>query len=107
MTLLIKIPKEFEQHFKDDRFEDSLYRLSTDAHLLAGNYEQETAMMLVESFKNAIPVPSHGRLIDADELIELCNIMADKCGDVSESIWNQFRETVEWVPIIIPAEEDE
>ena len=55
----------------------------------------------------AVPVPPHGRLIDANELIELCNIMADKCGDVNESIWNQFRTTVECVPIIIPAEEAE
>lgn len=56
MTLLIKIPKEFEQHFKDDRFEDSLNRLSADAHLLAGNYEQETAIMLINAFKYAVQV---------------------------------------------------
>lgn len=62
----IKIPKEFEQHFRNDRFEDSLNRLRTDAHLLAGKYEKETADMLIEAFKNAIEVPEHGRLIDAD-----------------------------------------
>ncbi len=70
MRLLINIPKEFEQHFQADKFEDSLHRLSADAHLLAGNYEQETAVMLIESFKSAIHVLPHGRLIDADELIE-------------------------------------
>lgn len=69
MRLLISIPKEFEQHFQADRFEDSLHRLSADAHLLAGNYERETAAMLVEAFKNAIPVPP-GRLINADEIIK-------------------------------------
>lgn len=64
MRLLINIPKEFEQHFQADRFEDSLRRLNADIHLLAGLYERETALMLIEAFKNAIPVPPHGRLID-------------------------------------------
>ena len=64
MKLVIDIPKEFEQHFQTDRFEDSLHRLSADAHLLAGLYEQETALMLIKAFKNAILVPPHGDLID-------------------------------------------
>ena len=67
MKLLIEIPKEFEQHFQADRFDDSLHRLSADAHLLAGLYEQEIALMLSESFKNAVPIPPHGRLLDTDE----------------------------------------
>lgn len=66
MKLIIDIPKEFEKHFQADRFEDSLRRLSADAHLIAGLYEQETALMLVEAFATAVPVPPHGRLIDAD-----------------------------------------
>ncbi len=69
MKLLIDIPKEFEQHFQTDRFDDSLHRLSADAHLLAGLYEQETVLILSEAFKNAIPVPPHGRLVDADKMI--------------------------------------
>ena len=68
MKLLIDIPKEFEQHFQIDRFEDSLNRLSADANLLAGLYEQETVLMLNEAFKNATLIPPHGRLIDADAL---------------------------------------
>ena len=64
MKLVIDIPKEFEQHFQTDRFEDSLNRLSADAHLLAGLYEQETALMLSEAFKNAVLMPPHGDLID-------------------------------------------
>ena len=40
------------------------------------------------------------RLIDADKLEELCDIMAEKCGDIGESIWNQFRTTVECSPTI-------
>ena len=51
-----------------------------------------------------IPVPSHGRLIDADKLCELCDIMADKCDEIGESIWRQFRTTVEWSSTIIEAE---
>ncbi|MBR6859729.1 MAG: hypothetical protein IKM73_00210 [Acidaminococcaceae bacterium] len=69
MELLIKIPKEFEQHFKQDAFEDSLHRLSADAHLIAGLYEQETAAMLIESLKNAVPIPAHGKLVDADRIL--------------------------------------
>ena len=53
MKILIEIPKEFENHFKEDRFEDSLHRLNADAHCLAGNYEQETLIMLIKAFKNA------------------------------------------------------
>ncbi len=51
MKIEIEIPKEFEEHFMRDRFEDTLHRLSADAHLIAGNYEQETAVMLIKAFK--------------------------------------------------------
>ncbi|WP_270386919.1 hypothetical protein [Blautia hansenii] len=51
MKIEIEIPKEFEEHFNADRFGDSLHRLSADAHLLAGKYEQETAMMLIQAFR--------------------------------------------------------
>lgn len=53
MKIALDIPKEFEEHFNNDRFEDSLHRLCADAHLLAGNYEQETAIMLFKALKNA------------------------------------------------------
>ena len=55
MKLLVEIPSEFERHYHFDRFADSLHRLSADAHLLAGNYEQETASMLIKAFEDAIP----------------------------------------------------
>jgi hypothetical protein len=54
MIIEIEIPKEFEEHFNDDRFEDSLYRLYVDANCAAGNYEKETVIMLIEAFKNAV-----------------------------------------------------
>ena len=53
-----------------------------------------------------VSVPPHGGLIDANKLAELCDIMADKCGS-DASIWHQFKTTVEWSPIVIPAEEGE
>ena len=53
MKIVIDIPDAFVEYFNNDRFEDSLHRLSADANLLAGNYEQETAIMLIEAFKNA------------------------------------------------------
>lgn len=55
MRIEIEIPKEFEEHFKQDRFEDTLHRLSADAHLIAGNYEQETAIMLIKAFRESKP----------------------------------------------------
>lgn len=40
------------------------------------------------------------RLIDADKLEELCDIMAEKCDGIGKSVWHQFRTTVEWSPIV-------
>ena len=54
MKLLISIPQEFENHFNEDRFEDSLYRLAADANLLAGRYEIELAEMLIYAFAGAL-----------------------------------------------------
>lgn len=53
MKLIIEIPKEFEAHFADDRFKDSLERLKADAGSVAWNYEIELADMLIEAFKDA------------------------------------------------------
>lgn len=56
MRIIIDIPKEFEEDFKQDKFKDVLNRLSADAHLMAGNYEQETATMLIKAFDESIPM---------------------------------------------------
>lgn len=53
MKIIIDIPKEFVCHFETDRFMDSLKRLKSDAHLIAGNYEKELIDMLIEAFKNS------------------------------------------------------
>ena len=70
MKIVIEIPKEFEDHFKSDCFRDSLMRLITDAHCLAGNYEKETADMLIHSLENAQIIDEcvYGVTIDDDRI---------------------------------------
>ena len=83
MKLLIDIPQEFEQHFRQDAFNDSLHRLSADAHLLAGLYEQETALMLSKVLKNAqvadVVEVRHGRLINPNPFgdCSVCGFLID------------------------------
>lgn len=76
MEIVIKIPKEFEEHFKSDRFEDSLARVASDIESfgfqLAGRYEKETITMLREAFKNGTSLPKgHGDLISKEQAIDL------------------------------------
>ena len=59
MTVTINIPKEFTEHYKRDRFADSLVRIRADIESalntsqigLAGNYELELIKMLIKAFK--------------------------------------------------------
>lgn len=79
MEIVIKIPKEFEEHFKSDRFEDSLARVASDIESfgfqLAGRYEKETITMLREAFKNCTPLPKgHGRIVDINELMNVIGL---------------------------------
>lgn len=61
MKLLIKIPKEFEEHFNNDKFEDSFERIRADIKVnlenettqLSGNYEMELAEMLKDAMSKA------------------------------------------------------
>ena len=54
MKIILEIPKEFEAHFKDDRFEDSLYRLLNDVrNILAWGYDKEVIDMLIRQLKEA------------------------------------------------------
>lgn len=69
--------------------------------------EDENIIKRRPDFCPIIEIPQHGDLIDADKLVELCDIMADKCDGIGASIWHQFKTTVEWSPIVIPAEEGE
>lgn len=60
MRIEIDIPKEFEEHFKQDKFKDSFERIMADIKhslengdcLCAGRYEYETIEMLEEALEN-------------------------------------------------------
>ena len=61
MRIEIDIPKEFEEHFKQDKFKDSFERIMADIKhslengdcLCAGRYEYETIEMLEEALENS------------------------------------------------------
>lgn len=60
MKLIIEIPKDFEEHFKQDKFKDSFNRIAQDVisqvysdDSISGNYEIELLEMLSEAFEKA------------------------------------------------------
>lgn len=55
MKLAINIPREFENHFLNDKFKDSLLRLNIDCRsgCLSGLYEIELLQMLVKAFEES------------------------------------------------------
>lgn len=57
MKLIIEIPEEFEEHFNNDRFADSLMRIQVNTEhqewSLSGLYEVELITMLRNAFYNA------------------------------------------------------
>ena len=60
MKITIDIPKEFEKHFNNDRFKDSLKRIITDVtdeiesdFSICGKYEIELCEMLIKAFEDA------------------------------------------------------
>lgn len=66
------------------------------------SHPQGTVIKGVKAVEVTTP---HGRLVDVDNLIELCEIMADKCGETGESVWGQYQTFAEDLPTIIEAEE--
>lgn len=53
IEILLTIPDEFDTEFIKNHFSASLLRLAADANTLAGEYEKETAAMLIEAFQNS------------------------------------------------------
>lgn len=61
MKILIDIPKDFEEHFNQDKFKDSIGRIAADVisqvyeedYSISGNYEIELLDMLSEAFEKA------------------------------------------------------
>ena len=70
MKIEIEIPKEFEEHFKQDKFKDSLERIMADLKnsLCAGNYEYETIEMLEEAFENSKSAYNVDKVVEELEL---------------------------------------
>lgn len=72
MRIEIEIPKEFEEHFNQDKFKDSLERIMADIKhslengdcLCAGRYEYETIEMLEKAFNNS------RQAYDIDKVVE-------------------------------------
>ena len=72
MRIEIEIPKEFENHFNQDKFKDSFERIMADIKhslengdcLCAGRYEYETIEMLEEALENSKTA------YDVDKVIE-------------------------------------
>lgn len=69
MELIITIPKEFEAHFKQDKFKDSLGRICYDIENafkkqegVSGRYEHELAEMLDDAFAKAQVSPIEAKL---------------------------------------------
>lgn len=65
MKITLDIPKEFEQHFNEDKFKDSLLRLKADTNYglehdetISGIYEIELLDMLVVAFEKAESIHS-------------------------------------------------
>lgn len=60
MKIMIEIPEEFICDYEADRFKDCFLRFIYDSKtgLMAGNYERETAEMLIKAFRDAKEVIS-------------------------------------------------
>ena len=70
MKIEIEIPKEFEEHFKQDKFKDSLERIMADLKnsLCAGNYEYETIEMLEKALENSESAYDVNKVVEELEL---------------------------------------
>lgn len=53
MIIQLNIPPEFEDEYNKDKFKETLLRLFSDAHMFAGNYEKETAIILMKAFQDS------------------------------------------------------
>ena len=56
MKIVLDIPRDFERHFNNDKFKDSLERIKADLNedfVFAGNYERELLDILIVAFEEA------------------------------------------------------
>ena len=76
MRIEIEIPKEFEEHFNQDKFKDSLERIMADIFhsleigncLCAGRYEYETIEMLEKALENSKTAYDVDKVVEELEL---------------------------------------
>ena len=80
MRIEIDIPKEFEEHFTQDKFKDSFERIMADLKncLCAGRYEYETIEMLEKAFEDS------RQAYDVDKVVEELEKLKDK-GSVTKT----------------------
>ena len=86
MRIEINIPKEFEEHFNQDKFKDSLERIMADIWhslengdcLCAGRYEYETIEMLEKALEDS------KLAYDIDKVVEELEKLKDK-GSVTKT----------------------
>ena len=98
MRIEIEIPKEFEEHFKQDKFKDSFERIIEDIKRsvksrdcsYAGRYEYETIEMLEKAFENSRQAYPVDKVVE-----ELCN--ADPQEMMSEEQRNVLNYAIEIV----------
>lgn len=104
MKLIIDIPQEFEKHFNEDRFKDSLERIEADIHdcinetaqnvpAISGNYELELVEMFVTAFKNA-EVRKVGHWIGAGYIDMYCS----ECGNTPDREPGMTPEATDYCP---------
>lgn len=89
MRIEIDIPKEFEEHFKQDKFKDSFERIMADIkyllesrdYLCAGRYEYETIEMLQKAFeKSRQAYPVEKVIEELENIKQHCLNMCDYQG---------------------------
>ena len=58
MIIQLEIPKEFENDYQNDRFDDFFRRVfaDIDGSGICGNYEAETAQMMHDAFEKSKPI---------------------------------------------------
>ena len=70
-----------------------------------GTIEELNGYHVKEASYKVAPVPPHGRLIDADNLLSVLDILCDKGGDIR--YWEQLAWIIKDCPTIIEAEVDD
>ena len=111
MIIEIEIPKEFEAHFKQDKFKDSFERIMADIEhslengdcLCAGRYEYETIEMLQKAFENSKPAYSVDKVVEELEemkmryFLTIANTGDEKSDFAYENVGNVLDKAIEIV----------